>query len=175
MLEKYKYTDSEMKELLSSIVVIIDTREKANKHIIDWFTEKKIHYIIKKLDHADYSFYLPQNINLGIERDMYFTNEISVERKGSLEELAGNFSKDRDRIEDEFLRHKGELTLLIEDGNYKDIWENNYKTKLSNKSYIGTLHSFSDRYKTPFIFVDKEHSARFIYFKFYYFLRNILK
>jgi hypothetical protein len=47
---KYKYTDPEIKTLISSIVMLIDTREQENKHIIDYFESKKISFETKKLD-----------------------------------------------------------------------------------------------------------------------------
>jgi hypothetical protein len=126
------------------------------------------------MDFGDYSFFIPANEKLSIPRDYYYTNNICIERKGSLDELVGNFSEDRDRIEDEFLRHRGKMFLLIEGSSYKDIYEGNYRSKYSSKSLVGTLHSFSDRYNVPYIFIDKEYSARYIYFTFYYYLRNQL-
>lgn len=169
-----EYSDKEVKEILSSITVIIDSREQVNSHIKLWLKSKKISFAIQKLDFADYSFFVPKNIDLGIEENIYFTNELSVERKASLEELSGNFSVDRERLAREFERHIGHMILMIEDSDYKDIINNNYKTKYPSQSYIGSLHSFSLRYDVPFIFVSKENSAHFIYYTFYYWLRNKL-
>lgn len=171
----YKYTETEIKEILSSICIIVDSREQKNNYIIKWFEEKKIPYINKKLDSGDYSFYVPKNEKLSIHRDIYFDNEICIERKGSLDELAGNFTNDRNRIENEFIRHQGKMILLIEDCLYEDIYNQNYKSKYAPQSFIATLHSFSDRYNIPFNFISKEYAARFIYFTFYYFLRNKIK
>jgi ERCC4-type nuclease len=173
MLGKYKYTDSEIKQLLSSITIVVDSREQVNGHVLSWFDKKKIPYIIKKLDTGDYSFFLPKNETFSMHRDIHF--DIVIERKGSLDELAGNFASDRDRIENEFTRHKGKMLLVIEDAEYKDIFAENYKSKYAAQSFLGTLHSFSDRYNIGFIFLDKEHTAQFIYFTFYYHLRNLLK
>ena len=39
---KYKYTDSEERELLDSIVILVDTREKVNDHITDYFDKHHI-------------------------------------------------------------------------------------------------------------------------------------
>ena len=46
----YRYTKTERKELLDSLVVLVDTREQANLNIIDYFNEKNINYKNKKLD-----------------------------------------------------------------------------------------------------------------------------
>ena len=174
MISQYKYTDKEINEILSSIVVLLDSRERVNDHILQWFDSKKIKYKIKKLDQGDYSCYIPQNKELNIDRDLYFDKDICIERKGSLDELAGNFSQERDRIKNEFLQYPGKMTLLIEDSTYSDICKGNYKSQYAAKSFLGTIHSFRDRYDIPFIFVSKEHSPMFIYYTLYYFIRNIL-
>lgn len=176
MIGKYKYTEKEIKELLASIVIIVDTREKPdkNKHITDWFDKNKIKYVRQKLDQGDYSFYLPRNHELNIDRDTYFDG-ICIERKNGLDELASNFSQDRERIKNEFIQYNGNMTLLIENDSYKDLCDSNYRSKYDVKSFIGTLHSFSDRYNIHFIFIDSNYSARYIYSKFYYYLRNLIK
>lgn len=175
MIDFYRFTDKEVRTLLKSIVIITDTREQENSHILRWFDEKKILYSTQKMEYGDYSFYLPANPELGIVRDLYFTDKVSIERKASLEELSGNFTNDRTRIESEFIRHKGNMTLLIEDAEYTDIINHNYKTEYKPVSFLATLHSFSERYDIPFAFMkDNKCSAQFIYFTFYYWLRNYL-
>ena len=64
---------------------------------------------------------IPANIKAGIHRDLYFNNICSIERKGSLVELSGNFTKERQRMAHEFSRAKGQLTLLIEAKGIEDI------------------------------------------------------
>lgn len=172
---KYKYTDAELKKLLKSITILVDSREQKNEHILQWFDEHKIKYEIKKLDWGDYSFYLPQNDEFSISRSTYYTEKISIERKASCDELIGNFANDRDRIEDEFLRHKGKMILAIEDGTYNDIRNGKYQSKYNSKSAVGTLHSFFSRYEVPFIFLKKEDMGCFIYCTFYYYLREQIK
>ncbi len=175
MIDFYRYTDKELQTLLKSIVIITDSREQDNSHITKWFDEKKIPYVTQKIDSGDYSFYLPANRDLGINRDLYFTDKIVLERKGSLEEVSGNFTNDRLRIESEFIRHKGKMILLIEDADYSDIIKHNYRTEYKPESFLATLHSFSERYDIPFTFMkDKKCSGQFIYFTFYYWLRNYL-
>jgi ERCC4-type nuclease len=173
---KFKYTDAELKEILKSIVILIDTREHEGKHdcILNWFDENKIKHKNCKLPFGDYSFFLQKNDELGITRDIYYTNQISIERKANIDELIGNFVNDRNRIEDEFLRHQGKMILIIEDCGYNNIRSGDYKSKYNTKSAIGTLHSFSIRYNVPFIFLNKEDTGCFIYYSFYYFLRSII-
>jgi ERCC4-type nuclease len=175
VLEKYKYTDTEIKQILSSINILVDSNEKVNDYITLWYDKKKIPYTVKKLFAGDYSFFIPANEKLSIPRPLHFEDEFCIERKANLSELVGNFASDRNRIEDEFLRCKGKMQLLIEESSYKDIYEGNYKADYSVNAALGTLHSFSTRYNVPFIFVNKEYTARYIYYTFYYYLRNLLK
>ena len=81
-----------MEELISSIVILIDTREKSFSHITDYFDRKDIKYKKKALAYGDYSFMLEQNEKLSIPRPLYFDKKIVVERKGSLEEISGNLT-----------------------------------------------------------------------------------
>lgn len=175
MLEKYKYTDTEIKQILSSINILIDSNEKVYDHITKWFDAKKIPYTVRKLPFADYSFYIPANEKLSIPRPLYFSDEICIERKANLNEFVTNLAEDRNRIEDEFLRHKGFMQLLIEDSKYTDVFKGEWNSKYEVKSLVGSLHSFSTRYNVPFIFIDKECTARYIYYTFYYYLRNLIK
>ena len=55
-----------MEELISSIVILIDTREKSFSHITDYFDRKDIKYKKKALAYGDYSFMLEQNEKLSI-------------------------------------------------------------------------------------------------------------
>jgi ERCC4-type nuclease len=93
---KYSFSDSEIKQLLSSMVILVDTREQQNGHILNYFDSKKISYKEKKLDYGDYSAYLPKNEGLGIQRDIFLSP--AIERKNSVDELAGSV-KERIRFE----------------------------------------------------------------------------
>ena len=103
MIDCYRYTDKEIKELLKSMVIIQDSREQEASHITKWFDEKKISYVTQKLETADYSFYIPANAELGIVRDMYFDDKIVIERKNSLEEISSCFTTTRMAFENEFI------------------------------------------------------------------------
>ena len=175
MIDMYKYTDKEIKELLKSIVILVDSRENANSHILKWFDEKKISYKIEKLEFCDYSFMLPANLPLGFNRDLYFTDKVSIEKKSGLEEISGNLTTDRLRFESEFIRSKGKVHLLIENASYEDIIAHKYKTEYNPVSFLASLHSFADRYNFSINFIkDNKYSAQFIYYTFYYHLRNYL-
>lgn len=174
-MKNFKYTDKEMKQLISSIVILIDTRDKNIEHITNWFDKHKIRWKSKKLDYADYSFMIPANKELDIPRDMYFDKEIAIERKGSLEELSGNISNGRDRFEKELALAPHYKVLLIENGSYSDIVSGNYQTQLNKNSYIGTLHKFWFKYNIPFVFMpNKKYTPMFIYKTFEYYIKTFI-
>ena len=74
----YDYTDKEIKALLSTATILVDTREQQNSHITDYLTKKKVPFLSKKLDYGDYSVMIPANEPLGIQRCLYFSDEIAT-------------------------------------------------------------------------------------------------
>lgn len=167
------YTEKEQKELLKSMVILIDTREKENDHIVQFLKRKKVKCISRALDFGDYSFYLPANPELSINRDIWFDKEIVVERKASLTELAGNLTKERDRFEKELIRKKDAImSLLIENGSWANINQNIYRSEYKPVSFLATLYAYMARYNISIDFTSKELAGQFIYSKFYYYMRE---
>lgn len=114
MIQNFKYTDKEIEELIQSMVILVDTRERKADHILEYFDKKDITYKKKALDYGDYSFMIPANEKLSIPRDLYFTNKVVVERKASLEEVSNNLTKERDRFEKELCLAPKTKVLLLE-------------------------------------------------------------
>lgn len=176
MISCYKYTDKEIDELVNSMVILVDTREKNADHITDSFDKNKIAYKKKALDYGDYSFLLPANEKLSIPRDMMFDTKVVVERKGSLEEISGNLTNGRDRFEKELCLAPKTKVLLIENANYSDVATGNYQTQYNKKSFLASLHSFWFKYNAPIMFMpDNRYSALFIKKYFEYYLKNYLR
>lgn len=176
MLDKYYYTDKELDELAKSQVILVDTREKNNSHLLELWDKQKIPYKKKALEQGDYSFMIPANEKLNIPRDLYFDKEIIVERKGSLEEISGNLTSGRDRFEKELALAPPTKVLMIENAEYKDICTGNYKTDYNKKSFLASLHSFWLRYNIPIFFMpDKTYGAVFIKKYFEYYLKEHLR
>jgi len=154
-------SDYNINKILDSAVILIDTREKENQHIIDWLEKTKTPYEVKKLDYADYAMKIPKNETFGIMYDMLC--EYVVERKASLEEISGNLTEDRTRIEEELWRGLGHIDIVIENGSVDDIYQAKYRTKYDHKAFIATLLSFQRRYGMRFHFVSKLNSPKYIY------------
>lgn len=155
--------------------IYVDTREKSNSWITKQWDEQGIIYKSKKLDSGDYAPFIPKNEALGIDEEISFDGFISIERKNSATELAGNFGKNRERFKREFERNKGKMIVMVEGSSYADICKGEYKSDLKPLSFVASIHSFQDKYDVPFVFIDKMYSAQYIYYTFYYWLKNSLK
>lgn len=165
-----------MKELISSFVILVDSREQENSHITEYFDRKNILHKSRALEYGDYSFMIPKNEKLSIPRDLYFSNKCMIERKANLEEISGNLSKDRARLEKEFSLAPKEKVLLIENANYSDIATGNYNTQYNKKSFAASLHSFWFKYNLPVFFMpDNKYSGLFIRMYFEYYIKNLFK
>jgi ERCC4-type nuclease len=176
ILDLYKYTDKEKELLLESMVILIDTREKKIDHITNSFDKAGIKYKVKALKYGDYSFILTKNLDLGIPRDISFEGKVVIERKASLEELSTNLTKGRDRIEKEFALSPYEKVLLVENANYSDIVDGNYRGDYNKKSFLASIHTFWFKYHIPIFFMpDNKYSPLFIKKYFEYYLKNYMR
>lgn len=173
---KFEFSKSGIKKILEeNIVIIADSREQKNQHILNYFDEKNINYEIKKLDEGDYTVKLKARPELGIMKDCYLP--VMIEKKNSVDELAGSI-KDRTRFSSEFLRaskHNTKIYLLVEQGNgYEDILNHNFRSQFDPKALMGSLKSFEVRFNFTTTFLDKKLSGDWIYRTLYYYLREYL-
>lgn len=170
----YRYTDKELKDLLASMVVLIDSREQQNQHIVQYFDSKRIPYRVKKLETGDYSAVIPKNEQLGIMRDMYIPTVI--ERKNSVNELASSI-KDRLRFENELIRSQGlRFAMIVEDPNgYENIILGKFRSQYEPKALLASLKTFEARYGFSTVFIPNKASGNYIYHHLYYQVRCMLK
>ena len=161
------WTEGELKQELSKLTIICDTREQ-DTHCEEWFKRNKVPCIVRKLDTGDYS------AQIG---DMTLERSVAIERKRNLDELCGNMTSDRDRFEREFLRAKAHglhIFLIIENATWSDIFLGNYRSKLSSKSLTGSILSWLARFDVTLLFCKPEETPRLIYGILYYFAREEL-
>lgn len=168
---------------LQNVVVLIDTREQKNEHIAAQLDSLGIRHESRKLDFGDYSFQAQG-------RD--FSLSCVIERKANVNELYGNFTSDRDRIEKEFKAGSSlarEFILLLEDCSSMEAlkqyvvpaWEMEARgRKVANIGELcySTLRSWQcgDRYHFRTVFVpDRKDTAVRILEEFYWYWRNYKK
>ena len=175
VLVRINYSKDTVDKILKYIIILVDTREQKIQHILDWFDEKEIKYRIETLPYCDYALAITPNDILKNQNELYLNHLFTIERKASLEELSGNFTKGRKRIEAEFERAKGKIFLMIENAIFDDIINHNYKTKFKPNSYIATLKTFEARYGISTNFVqDEDKVGEFIYKTLIYQAREYL-
>ena len=164
---KRYYTDKEYRQLIRNMLILVDTRDKSNQAILDEFDRQGIKYKKKALKTGDYSFAIEECPELGFPYETLFTDEIVIERKNSLDELAGNFANktDDERIFKEMNRmiNIERVYLLVENNKLDDIYMHNYHSEYNPDSFIRTLLTWQARNGMHIYFVDKENMARTIY------------
>lgn len=166
---KRHWTEAELTEKLKKLTIIADSREQVNDHLVEWWDQKHIPHITRKLDIGDYSAQID---------DLTLEEDIVIERKRNLDEIAVNFSASRERFEREFLRAKANGTkvfLIIENATWEDIYLHNYRSQLSEKSFIASLMSFQIRFNITILFCAPQNTPRLIYGLLYYAAREQLK
>ena len=175
-MKQYKFSVEEIKRLTKSMIVLVDSREKKNSHILDYFRKQKIAYQVEKLEYGDYSFMIPAE---AAGSNIYFHKDIMIERKASLEELSGNLAQNRKRFEAEFLRagNDGCKTYLMVEapGGYSDIIGHKYHTELNPAAFAASLKTWESRFGTNIQFIDSQYSGYYIAATFQYFARESLK
>lgn len=158
---KYYYTEKQYKDLLSNMIIQIDKREKSNQHIIDWFDNNNIQHMSKSFESGDYGFIIKKNEELGFLRDSVFSDELFIERKHDLDEIANNL-KDSAFINEikrtKNIKHK---YIIIETGCFDDILKHNYRSQYNEKAFHNTLLKLQSKYDIKVIF--SQNSGELIY------------
>jgi ERCC4-type nuclease len=170
----YHYTETELKKILDTLIITVDTREQVNQHVLDYFRKKDVAYKFKTMKTGDYSAMIPRNDEFGITRDIYL-NAV-IERKNGVDELVQSI-KDRNRFENELIRAaKHPFTLIVEDlEGYQKILKGMYRSKYDPKALLGSLKTFEVRYDFSTVFISNTTTGNYIYHHFLYMARELLK
>ena len=138
-------------------MLIVDTREKANAHILHWFNANGIEWERKALKTGDYM--------------LDGKTGVAIERKQNLSELAHNLlSKDKRRFYAEVRRaHDAGIRLIVlceHSGiaTVKDVarWAPEYG-RASGKSLADAITRLELSYKVPTFYCDRADTARRIW------------
>lgn len=139
-------------------IIIVDTREKGNKKILEHFDKVGQDYIISKLDAGDY---------------MLFKNYTTIiDKKDGLLELSHNIcnSLEHERIKREIQRAKdlgcSNFIFLIQDSKIKtteDIknWTSPH-TKVKGETLLKIMNTMCKKYAIRFIIVPKKKMPEMI-------------
>ena len=151
----------DLEKTLSSMVCLIDTRERETKEAEKRYQELGIPYRRQKLFAGDYSavFTLPTGEEFSME---YLC---CIERKYDLTEACMCFTSERKRFIREFERAKEKgikMYLLIENGSFEKAYNGQYRSKMHPNALIANLTAWMARYNAHIIFCKAEISGRII-------------
>lgn len=146
-------------------IILYDSREKENKHILKAFNKAGIELKRIKLNVGDYSF---------IWKDKSFESRIVVERKHCIDEIIMNITKGKARFKREFeraIKNKTKVILMIEDT--KENLENHkYRSMMKPSDFTKALNSWKYKYQFDVHWVEKDKAADFILEQFKEFCRK---
>ena len=159
----------EKREFLKKITVLVDTREQKNEHIISVLKQLGIMFENRKLDYGDYSF---------IVEGKDFSHSCVVERKAKIDELYGNVTTDRERIEKMLEGCKGWEHLKAFEISSAGAEKQGRKVRNIGETVYSTLQAWrcGNRYSFDVEFVerDKDSAAKMLE-RFYWFWHNYKK
>lgn len=192
---RFRLTQREIDKALDNLVIIMDSREKGTSPALyksQWDREQveyyckedfekynKVDKIAKKdlfesnLSAGDYSCFIKKGAIPGIDRALWFDKVTIVEKKGSINELAGNLKVTNGeyiRLCNEFSKLKANGTrhrILMEDHLffkhlYEGTGDQRHRWK-SQDSLAGAIDRALSEWGTELIPVPKEYMARKIY------------
>ena len=139
-------------------LIIVDTREKGHKKILEYFNKNNIDYIVSKLDYGDYK--------------IYKNNNVVIDRKDNLLELAGNLchTSEHERIKREIARAKEDgckdFIFLISESKIKSVediknWSSPH-TKVKGETLLKIMQTMKKKYGIRFIICPKNKMGEYI-------------
>ncbi len=137
-------------------LIIVDTREKGHKAILKHFEKVGQDYIVSKLDYGDYMYYK--------------NNNVVIDRKDSLLELAGNLchTSEHERVKREIQRSKEdgckEFIFLISESKIKTVediknWSSPH-TKVKGSTLLKIMVTMSKKYGVKFIICKRKDMGK---------------
>ena len=154
-------TPTEMEYILNNnITLIYDSREHQTAALEKRLRAAGFKHRREALKFGDYT----AEYVIG-DKVFNLQNEIVVERKMSLDEICGNFTKGRKRFEREFERAKennATIYLLVEDANWENLINGKYNTKFNSKAFFASITAWMARYDIKVIFCKSETSGKMI-------------
>lgn len=156
----------DQEDVLRSMEILVDTREQQTARSTQRYDSFGVPWRRQTLKYGDYTYncILPEGTPL-YEADSALEPLAVVERKMSLDELAGCFGRDRKRFEREFERAQAagsRVYLVVENGSWESIIYHRYRSRLHPNSFLASLTAWTVRYGMTPIFCKAETSGKLI-------------
>ena len=148
-------TPFDIEKTLSSMTIICDSREKPTAEAKKRWESFGVPYRIQGLRSGDYTaeFVLPNSETFSLE------NICVIERKMSIDEICGNFCKNRARFIREFERIKearAKSYVIVEGASWEAIYNHRYHSQMSPQALVASLTAWMARYNAHIIFCRSE-------------------
>lgn len=155
-----------MKEALADFRVLMDTREQLTQRTSGRIKAIGVPVERRTLSYGDYCADIPLNG----AASLYGTSAAicapcAIERKMSLDELAGCFTRGRDRFRREFQRAEAagaKVYLLVENASWEAIINHRYRSRMHPEAFMASISSWMIRYQFTPIFCKADISGRII-------------
>jgi len=139
-------------------IILVDTREKGHKKILEHFDKVGQDYIVSKLDYGDYQ--------------IYKDNTTVIDRKDSLLELSHNLctTTEHERIKREISRAKDDgvknFIFLVSESKIKTLediksWSSPH-TKVKGETLLKIMQTIKQRYGIRFVIVPRKEMGSYI-------------
>ncbi len=156
----------EIEGILDSMVILRDTREQDTARARRRYKAFGLPCEKAVLDYGDYTYnaLLPSGVSLFNISERVFPL-CAVERKMSLDELAGCFTHDRKRFEAEMTRcrdHGGRMFLLVENATWESLLLGRYRSRFNPKAFLASLTAWMTRYHLQVVFCKEDTSPTLI-------------
>ena len=152
--------------MLESMVILTDTREKPTNRAEKRYKSFEAPYERRTLSYGDYTYnaQLPNGEWL-FKDDKTVCGYAIIERKESLDELASCLTHSRDRFEREFQRakdHGARIFLLVENATWENLLAGRYRSQFNEKAFFASLCAWLVRYDLQLVFCKEETSGKII-------------
>ena len=146
---------------MRNFLILTDTRQKSEEHIIKEFDKQGVLHIRTTLPSADY-----MAVRFDSERGFYLDYSVLIDTKKDLEEIAGNLcnSKNHELVKREIFKGQElgtkEFIFLINSGKVKTLedlqnWSSK-RTQVKGSTLIKVFNTMKERYGVNFILVPKK-------------------
>lgn len=150
---------------MNNFIILTDTRQQKENHILKEFDKQKILHIQTKLDSADY-----MALRYDEEKGFYKDYSILIDTKKDLLEICGNLahtSEHQRLVREVELAHKlncNNFIFLIGEKNIKNIediknWSSPH-TKVKGSTLLKIMQTMKERYNVRFIIVPRKEMGQ---------------
>ncbi len=157
----------DIKKVLDSFEILVDSREQDTDRAQRRYKSFGVPYTQRvTLSYGDYTY----NATLPNGKKIFDISKTikplcAIERKMDLDELAGCYTRSRQRFQKEFekaLENGCRIYLICENANWENLLNGKYRSKLNPNAFMASEIAWMIRYNMNVIFCKAETSGRLI-------------